>query len=179
MTDTDFGPLQQLIGQWYGGSGIDVSPDEGKEGHVDQEYRESLVVEPVCEVTNAESQTLSVVRYHQVVTRLSDGEVFHDEMGYYHYDQEAGLLSCSFCIPRGVAVHAAGMPEISDGGWKVTLNSVGVAQSEFMANRAKTVGFRRTLAVTHDELRYQQQTDLHIYGRSFDHTDQNSLERQG
>lgn len=99
-------PLEQLIGDWNGDSGRDVSPRESAEGLIDADYRERLLVEEVGDVTNAGSQTLVVVRYHQVVTRLSDGLVFHDEMGFYHFDADSGLLSCTFCIPRGVALHA-------------------------------------------------------------------------
>ncbi|MEM7365608.1 MAG: heme-binding beta-barrel domain-containing protein [Pseudomonadota bacterium] len=175
MSAIDFGPLEQLIGDWQGDRGKDVSPAEGEAGHVDADYRERLLVDVVGDVTNAGTQTLAVVRYHQVVTRLSDGEVFHDEMGYYHYDAATGLLSCTFCIPRGVAVHAAGIPEQSAEGWRVVLKHVGIAQSSFMAEEASTRGFERHLQVAGKEVRYRQQIDLGIYGRVFEHSDENTL----
>ena len=35
---------------------------------------------------NAETQTLGAIRYHQVVTRKLDGQVSHNETGYYSWD---------------------------------------------------------------------------------------------
>lgn len=52
MTETpeiDQGPLTGRIGTWEGDKGLDVAP------------------EPAGQVTNADSEVLSVVRYHQVV----------------------------------------------------------------------------------------------------------------
>lgn len=37
-------------------------------------------------VTNAETQHLTVLHYHQIVRHKSDGEVFHNETGYWMWD---------------------------------------------------------------------------------------------
>jgi len=53
-------------------------------------------------------------------------------------------------------------------------------QAPFMFNKAKTTAFSHTLTVKGDEMRYQETTVLDIYEKkSYDHTDVNTLRRQG
>lgn len=51
----------------------------------------------------------------------------------------------------------------------------GIIQSRFMRDGAKTVAFRHDLSVVDRTLFYSETTSLEIYGRSFDHTDDNQL----
>jgi len=51
----------------------------------------------------------------------------------------------------------------------------GIIQSPFMRDGAKTVAFRHDLSVVDGTLSYSETTSLEIYGRSFDHTDENQL----
>lgn len=44
-----------------------------------------------------------------------------------------------------------------------------------MREQAKTVAFRHDLSVADGTLFYSETTSLEIYGRSFDHTDENQL----
>ena len=50
-----------------------------------------------------------------------------------------------------------------------------IIQSPFMREQAKTVAFRHDLSVADGTLFYSETTSLEIYGRSFDHTDDNQL----
>ena len=52
-----------------------------------------------------------------------------------------------------------------------------IAQSPFMRDHARTVGFRHKLTLEGSRLRYFETTSLEIYGRSFEHTDENELTR--
>ena len=54
---------------------------------------ETITFEAAGDVTNAERQTLAVVRYHQVVRRKSNDEVFHDQVGYWTWDASGRPLS--------------------------------------------------------------------------------------
>lgn len=83
----DFGPLEAMIGTWEGDKGLDVAPLPGSQ-HDDSPYFETIVVERVGDVENAKQQTLAIVCYHQVVKRQSNGEIFHDEVGYWMWDAE-------------------------------------------------------------------------------------------
>ena len=103
-TDTDYGPLVQLIGIWEGDKGMDIAPEP--DGSEENPYYETMTFEAAGDVTNAESQVLAVVRYHQVVSRKSNNQVFHDESGYWLWDAQQGLIMQSFVIPRAVCVIA-------------------------------------------------------------------------
>jgi hypothetical protein len=46
-----------------------------------------------------------------------------------------------------------------------------------MRDKAKTTAFRHKLSVSGDNLSYSESTMLNIYGKTFDHTDTNSLTR--
>ncbi len=183
--DIDYGPLRALIGTWTGDKGMDVAPapDGGAER---SPYSETITFEAAGDVTNAESQILAVVRYRQVVSRKATGAVFHDQVGYWMWDAERSTVMQSLTIPRAVCVLAGGSfaatgrpagdvvlevaAKLGDPNW-------GVIQSPFMRDRASTREFRHTLTVRADRLAYRETTVLDIYGRRFDHTDENELVR--
>jgi len=179
MTKTiDYGPLQALIGVWQGNKGLDVAPTP--DGSEDHPYEETIAFEAVGDVKNADSQYLTVISYHQVVRRISNGEVFHDQRGYWIWDAERQTVMHSLMIPRGVAIlaggHAAdGVLEVSakdgDGDW-------GIVQSPFMRDQARTIEFTQRVEVSGEKLSYSQTTMLDIYGKVFEHTDRNDLIRQ-
>jgi hypothetical protein len=182
--DFDYGPLAGLIGTWTGDKGMDVAPEP--DGTERSPYLETITFEAAGDVTNAESQVLTVVRYHQVVSRKATGKVFHDQVGYWMWDAERSTVIQSLTIPRAVCVLAGGTfqgapdpargvvlevaAKLGDPGW-------GIIQSPFMRDRASTREFRHTLKLQGDRLTYQETTVLDIYGRSFDHTDENELVR--
>ena len=181
----NYGPLAALVGTWEGGKGVDVSPEP--DGEERSPYYETIVFEAAGDVTNAESQTLSVVRYHQVVSRKSDDEVFHDQMGYWLWDPADNTIVESFTIPRGVAVVAGGTLAAPTAAGQELVFQVaadagssewGVAQAAFMFKQAKTTAFTHTLTVNGDQMKYSQTTVLDIYNKkSYDHTDLNTLHR--
>ena len=178
---TDYGPLACLAGTWKGDKGVDRSPEPG--GEESTPYFETILYEPIGDVTNAQSQTLSVLRYHQVVSRKSTGEVFHNETGYWSWDPKTGVVMHSLTIPRGVALLAGGKATVKDGTTvfevKASLDSRdwGIVQSPFMREKAATKGFVQTVTVKGSEMSYEETTILGIYGESFDHTDRNTLKR--
>lgn len=187
MTDDneiDFGPLADLIGTWTGEEGVDIAPEpDGKET---SPYYETITVSEVGGVTNAEEQNLVALHYHQIVTRKSDGQVFHNETGYWMWDRENSTVMHSLVIPRGVCVLAGGTysGETDDDG-RVVLNVSAkiddphwsIAQSPFMDEKARTVAFTHRVAVGGGRLIYAETTTVDIYGKVFEHTDQNALVR--
>ena len=189
MTDapeTNYSPLAGLIGTWTGDKGMDLSPEP--DGTEENPYFETIVFEAAGEVKNAEEQVLVIVRYHQVVRRKSDGEIFHDEIGYWTWDAAAKTLAHSLTIPRRVCVLAGGEHSgEADPDGSVTLrasarlgdNDWGILQSPYMRDKASTVAFQQEIKVKGDRLSYSETTELEIYGRSFDHTDANELVREG
>ncbi len=182
-TDVDYGPLAVLIGTWEGAKGIDIAPEP--DGTEENPYYETIVFEAAGDVTNAESQTLAIVRYHQVVRRKSNDEVFHDQIGYWTWDPATQTISQSLDIPRVVAVLAGGTFEGEVTGSEVTLAvrakkddpDWGILESPFMRDHASTRAFEHRLEVRGDQMKYAETTSLHIYGRDFEHTDTNELTR--
>lgn len=183
----DYGPLASLVGTWKGDKGVDRAPEP--DGEERSPYYETIVFEAAGDVTNAEKQTLSVVRYHQVVSRKSNDEVFHDQVGYWLWDPADNTIVETFVIPRAVAVVAggtlappatAGDELVFDVASKAGDDEFGISQAAFMFQQAKTTAFTHTITVKGDEMRYSETTVLDIYDKkSYEHTDVNTLSRVG
>ncbi|MEH6469294.1 MAG: heme-binding beta-barrel domain-containing protein [Porticoccus sp.] len=183
MSHVEYGPLAAIIGVWKGDSGTDVAP-EPDVGTEQIPYAETLTCEAIGDVTNAKKQHLWVVRYHQVVRRKADNEVFHDQVGYWIWDEDQQQVIQSLTIPRAVCVLAGGTASTtSDGAIHIDVAAKagdshwGIVQSPFMDSNAKTTAYHHQLTIKDDVLTYSQSTFLDIYGKSFDHTDGNTLLR--
>ncbi|SMF98256.1 Probable signal peptide protein [Burkholderia singularis] len=135
-------------------------------------YYEVLTFEPAADATNASEQYLVAMYYKQEVFRRSDRKKFHDQRGYLIYDKKNQMVYDAFCIPRAVCVLAEGKA-----GEKMTLKSHGVAESQFMSKNDKTNDFLINIDITGDELKYSQQTGLHVYNKPFTHVDSSTLRR--
>ncbi len=184
VEDIDYGPLAALIGTWEGDKGMDIAP-EPDDGVEESPYYETIVFEAAGDVTNAESQTLAIVRYHQVVFRKSNDEVFHDQIGYWTWDPATKTIAQSVNIPRAVALLAGGT-FAGDAGAGTTILEVraakgdadwGILESPFMREKASTTAYTFRAEITGDAMRYAQSIMLDIYGRTFDHTDESELRR--
>jgi hypothetical protein len=181
-TDIDYGPLNELIGVWKGDKGLDVAPEP--DGTEENPYYETITFTAIGTATNAGSQVLSAVHYRQIVQRKSNNEVFHDETGYWMWDAKAEIIMHSLVIPRAVCVLAGGkytgarnsegqvMIEVTasldDENWKII-------QSPFMQENARATSFRQNMAVGNGKLSYFETTIVDVYGKVFEHTDQNEL----
>lgn len=182
--EVDYGPLSELIGAWKGDKGMDVSPEP--DGTERSPYYETITFAGIGDVTNAESQILSVLFYRQTVQRSSNDEVFHDQTGYWMWDPRENVVMQSLVIPRGVGVLAGGQytgaksadgasilevaASVGDSDW-------GIIQSPFMRDNARTTAFRHRVEVGNGKLSYSETTMLDIYGKVFEHTDENELVR--
>jgi len=183
----NYGPLAALVGVWEGDRGVDRAPEP--DGEERNPYYETITYVPAGDVTNAERQTLSVVRYHQVVSRKSNNEVFHDQVGYWLWDPADDTIVESFTIPRGVAVVAGGklaQPQDLSGElvFEVAADAsspeFGIVQAPFMFKQARTTAFTHTITVKGDAMSYTESTLLDIYDKKgYDHKDLNTLQRVG
>ena len=178
--EINYGPLAALIGVWQGDKGMDVSPSP--KGSDDTPYHETLTFSAIGDVGNAQKQTLSVLRYHQVVQRKANDEVFHDEIGYWMFDPKTEVIMHSLTIPRGVCVLAGGKSRATENGGVVLEVAASVddkdwqiVQSPFMRDNARTTEFRHKITVENGKLSYSETMILDIYGKTFDHTDENEL----
>lgn len=178
----DYGPLKEFIGVWKGDKGLDVAPEP--KGAENNPYYETITYTPVGDVTNAESQVLSALHYRQIVQRKSNNEVFHDETGYWMWDPREEIIMHSLVIPRAVCVLAGGKytGEKNSEGRRVIEVAAGidneqwqVIQSPFMKQNARTAKFVHKVIVGQGKLSYLETTTVAIYGKVFEHTDQNEL----
>lgn len=181
MSEVDYGPLTGLIGIWRGDRGMDVAPDPT--GIEENPYYEEIVFEAAGDVSNAEEQTLAIVRYHQEVRRKSNDEVFHDQIGYWTWDPATKTVAHSIVIPRVVAVLAGGTFEGDPRAAEITLAvraargdaDWGIIESPFMRHKASTRAFEYRATLRGDRLEYSETTTVRIYDREVAHTDTNVL----
>ena len=170
----DYGPLACLVGTWKGDKGMDVAPEpDGKE---ENPFYETILFEAIGDVKNAEKQVLTALRYHQVVSRKSNKQVFHNETGYWMWDGAENTVMHSLTIPRAVCVLAGGKyiataAKLGDPKWRIL-------QSPFMQEKARTVEFRHSITIGGNKRAYTETTFLQIYGKSFAHADKNELVRK-
>lgn len=185
IKDIAYGPLIELIGDWYGDKGMDVAPEP--DGAENNPYYETINFTAIGDVTNAESQILAAVHYRQIVKRKSDDEVFHHETGYWMWDADAEIIMHSLTIPRAVSVLAGGNhngERTGDGSFILEVSARQndkdwhIIQSPFMQDNARTTAFYHQITVGNGKLSYLETTMIDIYGKVFEHTDQNELIRQ-
>lgn len=185
MTNTkniDYGPLSKLIGVWRGDKGLDVAPEP--DGVENNPYYETITFTPAGDVTNAESQVIAAIHYRQIVQRKSNDEIFHDETGYWMWDVADGVIMHSLTIPRAVSVLAGGVFVDNKNNDGRTILEVSaslddehwhIIQSPFMQENAKTTSFSHRIIVGNGELSYSETTMVNIYGKVFEHIDENEL----
>ncbi len=180
--EVNYGPLSGLIGTWKGEKGIDIAPEP--DGVENNPYYETITFTAIGDVENAETQVLSALHYRQIVQRKSNNKVFHDETGYWMWDETSHLIMHSLTIPRGVGLLAGGTSKKTDNGVVLEVSASEddedwqIVQSPFMLQNARTVEFRQSINVTDDRLSYKETTILEIYGKRFEHTDENEMVRQ-
>jgi len=179
--EIDYGPLAGLIGTWQGKKGKDVSPEPDGSEHND--YYETIIFTAAGDVTNAEEQVISAVHYTQKVHRIGDDKQIHHETGYWMWEQATNKIMHSLVIPRGMCV-------LADGGFSkdaeitfavkanVDKENWQLIQSPFMQKKAKMSAYTQEFILGENTLSYTQTMILDIYGKVFEHTDQNKLIRQ-
>ncbi|MEZ9244217.1 heme-binding beta-barrel domain-containing protein [Vibrio lentus] len=175
----DFGPLAKLVGTWKSveTGGVDISPgqegtDVGAGGPAVTPFYEVMTFEVAADATNASDQYLVALYYKQEVFRKTDDSKFHDQRGYFIYDQKNQIVYNSYCVPRTTCVTAEG-----PAGDTMTLvaSKRGIAESEYMTDNATTTGFTMNISISDDTLTYSQTTGLEIYDNAFAHTDSSTL----
>ncbi len=178
----NLGPLAALAGTWEGDKGNDLAPDANRdEGNIP--FRERMIMEPMGPVKNHE-QIMYGLRYNTVAFRLSDGESFHEEFGYWLWDVTNGQVMRCFTIPRGMAILAGGTTTADAKSFELAASvgseTYGVSSNKFLDQEFKTVRFECKVTVNDDgSFTYEQDTQLQMKGRPdvFHHRDQNTLRR--
>jgi hypothetical protein len=175
------GPLAALVGQWAGAHGVDIAPSQ--HGAVKTLYREEISFEPLGPVNNG-AQTLFGLRYATTAWPLDSDEAFHEELGYWLWDADAGQVMRCFMVPRGVNILAGGHctadAKILSMAAEVGSEVFGISSNPFLNQAFKTMRYDVTVTV-HDDgsFSYAEDTQLKLLSQSecFHHTDANTLQR--
>lgn len=175
-----WGPLAKLIGTWEGSKGDDTAPGDDR-GTEKNKFKELFVFTQMGQADNHE-QKLFGVSYKRTAWRLGEDSPFHEQVGYWLWDAQAGQIMHSFMIPRGMTVLAGGTCEAQAEtiSLEATLGSptFGICSNPFLDREFKTVRYISTLSFHGDNsFSYEEDTQIQIKGRPqlFHHIDKNTL----
>jgi hypothetical protein len=180
-TLANLGPLTRLAGVWEGRKGIDLNPKA--DGPERREYIERIVMQPIDPQANG-PQLLRGLRYHLHINTEEEDITFHDQVGYWLWDAETGLVMQSLTIPRGQAVLAGGAAKPDGSGLIVSARrgdtEYGIVSTAFLEYAFRTDSY--TLDVTFNadgSWSYISDTMLTVRGQAepFRHRDRNRLVR--
>ncbi|TEW55269.1 DUF1794 domain-containing protein [Psychromonas sp. RZ22] len=174
----DYGPLTGLIGTWTGNKGKDLAPEP--DGTEYNDYYETIIFTEAHDVANAEEENISALHYIQKVQRITNDKVIHQETGYWMWEQGTDNVIHSMTIPRGICVLAGGkasqsVDTVLDVVADVDSQDWPIAQTAFLQKKAKMKTYTQQMIISGDTLSYKQNMLLDIYGRTFDHSDENTL----
>jgi hypothetical protein len=182
-TLANLGPLARLAGVWEGRKGIDLNPKA--EGPERREYLERIEMQPIDPQANG-PQLLRGLRYHIHINTPEEDITFHDQVGYWLWDGETGLVMQSLTIPRGQAVLAGGAAKPDGSGLIVSARrgdtEYGIVSAAFLEYAFRTDSY--TLDVTFNadgSWSYISDTMLTVRGQAepFRHRDRNTLVKVG
>ena len=180
-TLVSLGPLRMLAGSFAGAKGHDRHPNEAGVG--EDAYTETWELLPIDAQTNG-PQLFYGLRYHQQVIRVSNGETFHDQVGYLLWEPERGRVLMTLAIPRGQVAMAVG--DVAADARTFTLRAseddrhAGIVTNDFLDHAFRTPAWQITFDLrSDDEWSYDQTTSLHVLGREgvFAHTDRGLVSR--
>ena len=178
---THLGPLAPLAGIWEGNTGIDISPSHT--GPVKTAFRERIAFDPLGPVTNG-PQVLYGLRYSTVAWPIGADAPFHEEVGYWLWDQTAYQVMRCFIIPRGVTVNAGGHVQPNATHFELAAEvgseTYGVTSNPFLDEAFKTMRYELRVTIDADDrFSYAEDTQLKIPALDdlFHHTDQNTLSK--
>lgn len=175
----NLGPLAPLAGIWESDLGVDFSRVHSEE--TETKYSEKIVFAPMGPVKNG-PQVLYGLRYSTTCWRLGEDDAFHEETGYWLWDDLNKQVLRSFVVPRGVVINAGGDAQADDKSFhlEATCGSVtyGILSNVYLDESYKTEKY--TLDVTiNDDGTFSYSQDTHLYipinDAIFHHTDINTL----
>jgi len=178
-TLANLGPLRRLAGTWQSAAGADVNPKADGPEH--RQYIEHAVFEPIDPQANG-PQLLYGLRYHMHINTPEEEITFHDQVGYWLWEPDTGLVMQSLAIPRGQAVLAAGHAAPGDDRLVLTAErgrtDYGIVSTSFLEQAFQTDSYKIELTFNPDgSMSYVLETMLRVRGQPgvFNHRDTNRL----
>src|SRR6201991_4695781 len=88
-TLANLGPLRRLAGIWEGRKGVDLNPKA--DGPQRKEFIERIELQPTDYQLNG-PQVFYGLRYHTHILNPEEKPTFHDQVGYWLWEPETGLV---------------------------------------------------------------------------------------
>ena len=180
-TLANLGPLTRLAGVWEGTKGVDLNPKAA--GPERRAYFERIDMQPIDPQSNG-PQLLYGLRYHVHINTAEEDITFHDQVGYWLWEKETGLVMQSLTIPRGQVVLASGHAKPDDDKLVVTAirgsMNYGICSTDFLEYAFRTDSYRLEITFNADgSWSYVSDTMLSVHGRTepFRHRDVNTLKK--
>jgi len=180
-TLANLGPLRRLAGTWESAKGVDLNPKAA--GPERREYIERIDMQPIDPQSNG-PQLLYGLRYHVHINTAEEDITFHDQVGYWLWEKETGLVMQSLTIPRGQIVLASGHAKPDDGRLVVTATrgqmNYGICSTDFLEYAFRTDSYRLEITFNADgSWSYVSDTMLSVRGQKepFRHRDVNTLKK--
>ena len=185
MSENNYGPLAFYIGKWESDkfSGKNRAPDPSREVE-NTKFRQEMSFEPIGDVNNHEQKLYALKYCTKAWEEGEEEESFHEEVGYFIWDQANKQVLKSFIVPRGIAVNAGGTCEIDSKEFSVSADvgseTYGICSNLFLDEEFKSVKYDITFKQTGaNSFSYEEVTKLKIKGRKelFDHAESNIFTR--
>jgi hypothetical protein len=178
-TLANLGPLRRLAGTWEGLGGVDINPKA--DGPEQRNYFERIVMEPIDAQANG-PQLLYGLRYHIHINTREEDTTFHDQVGYWLWEPDTGLIMQTLAIPRGQIAMAHGKAAPDDMQLVVEARrgatDYGICSTSFLEEAFRTDSYRLEITFHEDGTwSYVSDTTLMVKGQAepFLHRDRNVL----
>ena len=177
-TLANLGPLRRLAGTWRGKIGKDVNPKADGPEHRD--YYETIDLQPIDPQANG-PQLLYGLRYHAHINTEEEDITFHDQVGYWLWEPDTGLIMQSLTIPRGQTALAVGQAKPDDTVLRLEAKrgptDYGICSTTFLEEAFRTDSYKIEVTFNPDGTwSYALETMLALRGRDpFPHIDNNTL----
>ena len=182
-TLANLGPLLPLAGTWRATKGVDVAPKPG--GPERREFIEHMVFDPIDPQANG-PQLFYGLRYHIHITTVEEDITFHEQVGYWLWEPETGLILQTLAIPRGQTAMASGHGKAGDASIALAAKrgqtNYGICSTDFLEEAFRTDAYCIVITFNPDGTwSYDIQTTLTVRGQDepFVHHDRNTLHRIG
>jgi hypothetical protein len=178
---SNLGPLLGLAGTWQARKGVDINPKAS--GPERRTFIEHIRMDPIDPQTNG-PQVFYGLRYHIHINTLEEAITFHDQVGYWLWEPNSGLILQTVAIPRGQVLLASGTGKPGDRSITVTATNgdvrYGICSNDFLEQAFRTDSYRCKITFNDDGgWSYDISTQLTVKGEpgTFDHHDTNTLTR--
>jgi hypothetical protein len=178
-TLSNLGPLRRLAGTWQSAKGVDIAPKAP--GPERRQYIERIDMQPIDPQANG-PQLFYGLRYHVHINTEEEDITFHDQVGYWLWEKETGLVLQSLTIPRGQIALASGHAAPGDDTLVVSAargrTSYGICSTDFLEYAFRTDSYRLEITFHPDgSWSYVSDTMLTVRGQDapFQHRDRNTL----